>query len=131
MTAFFHVYDELHAILHSLVAGSRYGLRMRAPHALVMTLLFKSDLSAPHKLRTILKLAVEHATNLAAFATVYKSILALLKWTHRHLVVQQQQHTSAGGSGSSATTNITTKEGLFRWLGRVLLAALGRFLYLE
>ena len=40
-----------------------------APHALVMTLLFKSDLSAPHKLRTILKLAV--ATNLAAFATVY------------------------------------------------------------
>jgi len=114
-----HIWEELYAILHSLAGGARYGFRVRSSHALVMALLFKRDLPARAKLHSILKVALEHSLNLAAFATVYKSILALLKWTHRHLMIQ---HRLLGGEGN----NRHWDEGIFRWLGRVLLTALGR-----
>jgi len=113
----FHVWDELYAILHSLAGGARYGFRIRLPHALVMTLLFKPHVPAHTKVQSILKVALEHAGNLAAFATVYKSILALLKWTHRYLVVPQT---------SSDRSRRNVNEGIFRWIGRVLLTAFGK-----
>ena len=56
----FHIMkDELHSILSAIVGGARYGVKIRLPHALVMTLLFRRDLSSKDKLKTILKLAYD------------------------------------------------------------------------
>eukprot|EP00804_Cyclotella_cryptica_P017697 CCRYP_020686-RC/>CCRYP_020686-RC protein AED:0.43 eAED:0.43 QI:144/1/1/1/0/0/3/242/97 len=66
------LYDEVVAILSGLIGGGRYGLKIRVPHALVMTFLFGSNLSFIKKLHLIAKLALEHASNLAAFAFSYK-----------------------------------------------------------
>jgi hypothetical protein len=76
--------DEFHAILLSLIGGARYGVKIRLPHALIMTCLFRSDMSASEKLKQIIQLVREHATNLALFATIYKSILLLLKVLSHH-----------------------------------------------
>jgi peroxisomal membrane protein 4 len=67
-----HVVDELHAIVAALVGGARYGIKIRLPHALIMTMLFRRDLTSRQKVESVLKLAYEHASNLGAFATVYK-----------------------------------------------------------
>lgn len=73
------LWDEVAAILSGLIAGGRYGLKIRIPHAFVMTFLFGSRLSFGEKIKVIAKLAAEHASNLAAFAGLYKLILAVLK----------------------------------------------------
>lgn len=77
--------EEIQAVVAALVGGARYGLKIRTPHALVMTMIFRRDLTSKEKLRTILQLALEHAGNLAAFATIYKTTLTSLKWTSTHL----------------------------------------------
>ena len=76
-----HIVDEINAIIAALVGGARYGLKIRVPHATLMTVLFRSDLSSKQKLRNIFSLAAEHATNLSAFAAIYKTLLLLLKWS--------------------------------------------------
>ena len=115
MTVHDRVWDELHAILHSLASGARYGFRIRLPHALVMTLLFKPHVPARAKVQSILQVAAEHAGNLAAFAAVYKSILALLKWAHRHLIASQDSEVDI----KDAT------QRFFHWIGRTLLTPVG------
>ena len=77
--------DELLAIVGGLVGGAKYGIKIRLPHAFVMTTLFRSDLSTKQKLLSIFNLVKEHATNLAAFATIYKSILLSLKYLSRYI----------------------------------------------
>eukprot|EP01082_Thalassiosira_pseudonana_P006640 g5996.t1 g5996 contig20:588825-589950(-) len=67
------LWDEAAAILSGLIGGGRYGLKIRVPHALVMTFLFGSNMSFRKKLKVIAKLAAEHASNLAAFAFLYKA----------------------------------------------------------
>ena len=104
--------DEIGAVLTALLAGARYGLKIRLPHALVMTFLFRRDLSHSEKLKNILRLGFQHASSLAAFATIYKSILALLKYAHRKLVA------SSGESGSSSSS-------YWRAVGRSLLCMIG------
>lgn len=64
--------EEAQAILAAVVGGARYGIKIRIPHALVMTVLFRRDLSGREKIRSVLKLAMEHASNLAMFAAIYK-----------------------------------------------------------
>ncbi|CAB9500637.1 peroxisomal membrane protein [Seminavis robusta] len=86
------VKEELHSIASALVGGARYGVKIRLPHALVMTFLFRRDLSSKDKIKSILRLVYSHAASLAAFATIYKAILALLKLTSRKLL------TSAGNN---------------------------------
>jgi hypothetical protein len=98
--------EELHQILLALVGGARYGIKIRLPHALVMTLLFRRDLSDKEKLKNILRLVLEHASNLAAFATIYKTLLAALKWTSVHLRDCPRHH--------------SVSDGLFISLGRKL-----------
>ena len=66
------LWHELHAILAGLLGGARYGIKIRLPHALVMTWLFRKDLTTRGKLRQILRLTMEHALHLASFATIYK-----------------------------------------------------------
>ena len=113
-----HVYDELHSVVVALVAGARYGTKIRLPHAMLMTFLFKKDLSAQDKLKAVFKLVKEHASNLAAFAAIYKVILACLKWTSRHL-----QASSA--SSFSTRMDVDSRKSLFRRLGRTILTTIG------
>ncbi len=72
-------WDEVAAILSGLIGGGRYGLKIRIPHAFVMTFLFGNKLSFRRKLQVIAKLAAEHSINLASFACLYKFLLASLK----------------------------------------------------
>ena len=77
--------EELTAVVSALINGAKYGVKIRLPHALVMTFLFRKDLSLKNKIRAVLRLVVEHASNLAAFATIYKFVLAILKGSSRSI----------------------------------------------
>ncbi|KAJ2775998.1 hypothetical protein IWQ57_000155 [Coemansia nantahalensis] len=70
---------QLHDVL-SLVKGFRngvvYGAKIRFPHALVMTLLFRTG-SPQDKLVAILRATRDHARGLAFFVTAYKSVMLL------------------------------------------------------
>ena len=103
------------AILSALLGGGRYGVKIRFPHALVMTSLFRRDLTANEKIRTILKLTREHAINLAAFAALYKTMLAILKGTSGYL---QQNYCGEGNEGGA------DRGGILRALGRILVMTL-------
>lgn len=73
--------DEVAAIIAGTLSGAKYGLKIRLPHATVMTFLFAKQLTFREKSKTIAKLTAEHATNLAAFVFIYKSMLAGLKFS--------------------------------------------------
>ena len=75
--------QEVREILNAFVAGGTYGVKVRLPHAFVMTFLFRRDFGLSQKLRTILKMTATHSSNLAAFAFTYKTILFLLKFSRR------------------------------------------------
>jgi len=90
------LWDEVAAILSGLIGGGRYGLKIRIPHAVVMTFLFGNNLSFRNKLRVIAKLAAEHSINLASFACLYKFLLASLKTLSRLLIVDEDHHVHSG-----------------------------------
>jgi Peroxisomal membrane protein 24. len=64
--------SEIKAIIAGLIGGGKYGIKIRLPHAAVMTLLFRGDASVREKLKLILKATWEHSRNLASFAAIYK-----------------------------------------------------------
>ncbi|VDL78743.1 unnamed protein product [Nippostrongylus brasiliensis] len=66
------------AALKGLRNGAVYGVRIRAPHALVMVFLFGEG-TFVEKLLTILRLTRMHATNLAKFVFSYKFLQGLLQ----------------------------------------------------
>ncbi|OZJ06925.1 hypothetical protein BZG36_00157 [Bifiguratus adelaidae] len=80
ITAF--ILDPKNQELLSLVKGVRnglvYGTKVRFPHALVMTFLFKSG-PLSEKIAFIFRATKQHATNLGKFVFIYKSITLLLK----------------------------------------------------
>jgi hypothetical protein len=100
---------ELHSILSGLIGGAKYGIKIRLPHALLMTFLFRSDLNASQKLKRTLKLSLEHGSKLAAFATIYKLMLASLKWLSQHL------------------RKCEDRETVLKSFGRVLLSVIGQY----
>jgi len=110
------VKEEIFSILSALVGGARYGVKIRFPHALVMTLLFRQDLSSQEKLKMIIELACQHAFSLASFATIYKFVLFLLKISHQKLVM-------AFGAKS-----VEGKHAVWKVIGRVLSTRLGKCL---
>ena len=114
-TSSFSPTNEVAAILSALLGGGRYGVKIRFPHALVMTSLFRRDLTANEKIRTILRLTREHAINLAAFAALYKTMLAILKGTSGYL---QQNYCGEGTEGGA------DRGGILRALGRILVMTL-------
>lgn len=63
-------------------AGARngfvYGVKVRAPHAFVMSILFQSG-TFQQKLRFVYKATKQHALNLAKFVSIYKTALLLQK----------------------------------------------------
>ncbi|XP_048204978.1 peroxisomal membrane protein 4 [Perognathus longimembris pacificus] len=69
-------YHAALAVVKGFRNGVVYGVKIRAPHALVMTLLFKSG-SLQEKLKTILQSTYTHSRNLACFVCAYKSLCAL------------------------------------------------------
>ncbi|KAI8899276.1 Tim17/Tim22/Tim23/Pmp24 family-domain-containing protein [Globomyces pollinis-pini] len=79
-------YNEYLAILKGFRSGAVYGnvsqlisgAKIRFPHALVMTFLFRrSDFKT--MLNFILKVTFQHSRNLAFFVTIYKSLLLIQK----------------------------------------------------
>lgn len=81
---------EVGAALAALMAGARYGVKIRLPHALVMTFLFRRDLSSMAKLRLIAQSVLQHAGSLAAFAVLYKATVSTLKFMDRPSIVREQ-----------------------------------------
>ncbi|KAF8428746.1 Tim17/Tim22/Tim23/Pmp24 family-domain-containing protein [Tirmania nivea] len=75
------------AILKGLRNGLVYGTKIRFPHALVMTILFR-DGTFRQKLTSILTATKQHALNLASFVTIYKSTLYLLNYLHSRGITQ-------------------------------------------
>jgi peroxisomal membrane protein 4 len=75
--------EELRFALLSVWRGFRnglfYGTKIRLPHALVMTLLFRRNADIKKMLDPIAKLTWEHSRNLALFAGFYKMCLALMR----------------------------------------------------
>jgi len=73
--------EELRFALLSVWRGFRnglyYGTKIRLPHALVMTLLFRRSSNIKKMLDPIAKLTWEHSRNLALFAGFYKLLLAV------------------------------------------------------
>ncbi|QRV86587.1 mitochondrial import inner membrane translocase subunit TIM17 [Ceratobasidium sp. AG-Ba] len=68
-----HLHDYL-AILKGARNGFVYGVKIRFPHALLMAILFgRGDWS--QRARVIFKATKQHATNLAKFVTLYKTLL--------------------------------------------------------
>ncbi|KAK4928662.1 hypothetical protein LTR66_016214, partial [Elasticomyces elasticus] len=65
-------------ILKSARNGFIYGAKIRFPHALVMIFLFRRG-TLGQKLRLVLKATRQHATNLARFATIYKTSMLVLR----------------------------------------------------
>ncbi|WWC61911.1 uncharacterized protein I303_104497 [Kwoniella dejecticola CBS 10117] len=70
--------QEWLAILKGARNGLVYGVKIRFPHALVMTLLF-SHKPWPAKIKGIFSATRTHALNLCKFVTIYKLMLLLQK----------------------------------------------------
>ena len=71
------------AILKAFKHGLQYGVKIRLPHALIMTFLFSSNLPLRDKLERITKLIVGHAKTLGTFAAVYTMVVEGLKLTNK------------------------------------------------
>ncbi|CAL1609600.1 unnamed protein product [Knipowitschia caucasica] len=87
-TALFTINNFLHqeqyratlAVVKGFRNGAVYGAKIRAPHALVMTFLFRSG-SLREKLKAIFKATYTHSRNLAYFVFTYKGLKALQEKT--------------------------------------------------
>ena len=77
--------EELKALVNAFLLGGRYGVKIRLPHALVMTFLFRKDLSIQDKIRVVARATASHSQNLAIFALVYKCVLFLQKFRRKQL----------------------------------------------
>lgn len=70
---------EILAILKAARNGAVYGAKVRFPHALVITFLFRSGTNR-EKLTEIFKAVRAHASNLASYAIIYKIAMLCLKY---------------------------------------------------
>ena len=86
-----------HAAVSTLLGlrnGVHYGVKIRAPHALVMTFLFKANQPIKKNLVQILKMTFAHARNLGGFVLIYKALLGCGRLLH--LLAGAQVHTPPG-----------------------------------
>ncbi|XP_076471764.1 peroxisomal membrane protein 4-like [Babylonia areolata] len=68
---------SLLAVIKGLRNGAVYGAKVRFPHALVMTFLFRNG-SLQSKAQAIMEATVTHSKNLAQFVFLYKGLTALM-----------------------------------------------------
>ncbi|XP_051985855.1 peroxisomal membrane protein 4 [Xyrauchen texanus] len=73
-----HKYKTALAVVKGFRNGAVYGAKIRAPHALVMTFLFRSG-SLREKLKAIAQATYTHSRNLACFVFTYKGLQAIQK----------------------------------------------------
>ncbi|KIY51348.1 peroxisomal membrane protein 4 [Fistulina hepatica ATCC 64428] len=66
------------AIIKGARSGFVYGCKVRFPHALIMSILFGRG-DWPTRLRIIFRATKQHATSLAKFVALYKTLLLLQK----------------------------------------------------
>ncbi|KAI0034936.1 peroxisomal membrane protein 4 [Vararia minispora EC-137] len=71
-------YHDYLAILKGARNGFVYGVKVRFPHALIMAILFGRG-DWPSRLRVIFRATRTHATNLASFVALYKTLLLVQK----------------------------------------------------
>ncbi|CAM0140563.1 hypothetical protein VKS41_006582 [Umbelopsis sp. WA50703] len=71
-------YHDILTIVKGLRNGIVYGAKVRFPHAVVMTFLFKSG-PLRDKIRFIFNATKQHAKNLGLFVTIYKTLLLVQK----------------------------------------------------
>ncbi|BGP39667.1 hypothetical protein JCM10450v2_003637 [Rhodotorula kratochvilovae] len=71
-------FHDVLAILKGARNGLVYGARVRAPHALVMTLIFHSG-SLKQRLLYVYRATKQHSLNLARFVAIYKTALLVQK----------------------------------------------------
>ncbi|KAH6574872.1 hypothetical protein BASA50_003794 [Batrachochytrium salamandrivorans] len=69
-------HHELLSIVKGFRNGAVYGAKIRFPHALVMTCIFRRT-NIKDMARRIFKMTYQHSRNLAIFVTIYKSLLLL------------------------------------------------------
>jgi peroxisomal membrane protein 4 len=72
-------YHDILSIIKGARNGAVYGAKIRFPHALVMTLLFRSALPWSKKAHLVTKATFQHSKNLCLFVTIYKTTLLFLK----------------------------------------------------
>jgi peroxisomal membrane protein 4 len=72
-------WDALLTVVQGLRNGILYGAKIRFPHALVMTFLFREG-TLQEKFKSIYKATYQHAKNLGIFALIFKSIRVILRW---------------------------------------------------
>lgn len=117
------LFSEILAIQRAITLGCKYGIKIRFPHAFVMTYLFRRGLSLREKMRLVTKLTASHALNLSMFAGVYKATLFFLKIYGRKIGMSAQARSSSGyvlkfiswlvgGSTTSTTRHIPRAPGI-------------------
>ncbi|KAF9362583.1 MAG: Tim17/Tim22/Tim23/Pmp24 family-domain-containing protein [Benniella sp.] len=74
-------YHDFLSIVKGFRNGLVYGAKIRFPHALVMTLLFRRS-NFKDMATFVLKATRQHARNLAFFCTIYKTLLILQRRMH-------------------------------------------------
>jgi hypothetical protein len=79
-----NVSQEIIAIMTSIYSGAQYGLKVRLPHALLMTFLFRKDLSLKKKIQTIVTLTWHHSYSLAKFAGIYKVRFSIERVSYKY-----------------------------------------------
>eukprot|EP01083_Nonionella_stella_P044387 119517_1 len=83
--------DDILSILRGFRNGAVYGVRIRLPHAFVMTLLFAHNRSYEDMLRIIFKKTKEHSLHLGKFVCLYKLLIVvirrLLSYPHNHFPI--------------------------------------------
>ncbi|XP_038053017.1 peroxisomal membrane protein 4-like [Patiria miniata] len=72
-------YKEALAVIKGLRNGAVYGVKIRAPHALVMTFLFGKG-SFRQQVISILRATYTHSKNLAFYVFLYKLMLFIMRW---------------------------------------------------
>ena len=80
--------DDIWSIIRGFRNGAVYGVKIRLPHALVMTLLFSNDRSIEGMSSVIFQKTKNHSLNLGKFVLLYKFLIVLirriLKYPHNH-----------------------------------------------
>ncbi|KAJ1488545.1 hypothetical protein T484DRAFT_1782750 [Baffinella frigidus] len=74
-----------HGVLSTILGlrnGLEYGVKVRAPHSLVMAAVFKNHLPIKDNILGVIKMSFAHARNLGAFVLIYKGIISLLRALH-------------------------------------------------
>jgi len=64
--------------LRGLRNGAVYGAKIRFPHALVMTMLFRSG-TMKEKVKDIIQATFTHSRNLAIYVAIYKSLVCIMR----------------------------------------------------